>query len=295
MTIFVFGLGYSARAAVAALRSAHPDARFAGTTRSGGTFAHFERLGVAPHVFTGTAPSATLAADLGAATHLIASVPPAPGGDPVLAHHRGDLLAAPRLGWLCYFSTIGVYGDAGGAWIDEQYLGDGLSERARARLVAEVAWQRLARQMEVPLLILRLAGIYGPGRSVFDKLRAGQARRVIKPGQVFNRIHAEDIGRVVALAAERRLSGIYNLADDLPAPPQEVMEHAATTAGLPLPPEVDFEDADLSPMARAFYADNKRVSNQAIKQALGITLLYPTYREGLAAILDAERTEAGRD
>src|SRR5690606_31844159 len=152
-----------------------------------------------------------------------------------------------------------------------------------------------ARQMEVPLLILRLAGIYGPGRSVFDKLRAGQARRVIKPGQVFNRIHAEDIGRVVALAAERRLSGIYNLADDLPAPPQEVMEHAATTAGLPLPPEVDFEDADLSPMARAFYADNKRVSNQAIKQALGITLLYPTYREGLAAILDAERTEAGRD
>jgi len=289
MTIFVFGLGYSARAAVAALRAQNPGARFAGTTRGRENFPDFQRLGVTPHVFTGAAPGETLAGDLDAATHLLVSIAPSPDGDPVLAHHRDAVLAAPKLEWLCYFSTIGVYGDAGGAWIDESHLGNDLSERARKRLVAEVGWQRLARQKNVPLLILRLAGIYGPGRSVFDKLREGRAQRVVKPGQVFNRIHAEDIGRVVALAAAQKLAGIYNLADDLPAAPQEVMAHAADRAGLPLPPEIPFESADLSPMARDFYADNKRVSNQAIKQALGIELAYPTFREGLAAILDAER------
>ena len=136
----------------------------------------------------------------------------------------------------------------------------------------------------MPLLILRLAGIYGPGRSAFDKLRDGTARRIVKPGQVFNRIHVEDIGRVTALAAERRLSGTFNLADDEPAPPQDLVTYAAELMGVPPPAEIPFEEAEMTEMARSFYMDNKRVSNRAIKEALGIGLIHPTYRQGLEAI-----------
>ena len=140
----------------------------------------------------------------------------------------------------------------------------------------------------MPLAILRLAGIYGPGRSVFDKLRSGTARRIIKPGQVFNRIHVEDIGRVTAVAAQARLGGSFNVADDEPAPPQDLVTYAAELMGAPPPPEVPFEDASMTPMARSFYGDNRRISNRAIKRALGLQLLYPTYRDGLRAILNAE-------
>ena len=155
-------------------------------------------------------------------------------------------------------------------------------------MLAEAAWRDYARERGVPLAILRLAGIYGPGRSTFDKLRDGTARRVIKPGQVFNRIHVEDIGRVTALAAAARLEGTFNLADDEPAPPQDLVSHAAAMLGVAPPPEIAFDVANLTPMQRSFYADNKRVSNAAIKTALGIELLYPTYREGLASIFDKE-------
>lgn len=292
MSVFFFGLGYSARAILAAIRAARPETRFSGTTRTPDRVSGITALGATAHVFDGRTRDAGLAADLAGADWLISSAAPGADGDPVLAVHRDDILAAPRLSFMCYLSTIGVYGDAGGAWIDESFFGENHSARARARLAAEVAWQRLARSKDVPLLILRLAGIYGPGRSAFDKLRAGTAQRIVKPGQVFNRIHADDIGRVVALAGERRLSGIFNLTDDLPTPPQDVTAHAAGLLSMTPPPEIAFEDAQLSPMAREFYADNKRVSNQAIKIALGIEMLHPTYREGLSAILAAQSAPA---
>jgi nucleoside-diphosphate-sugar epimerase len=198
--------------------------------------------------------------------------------------HRADLDAAPDLECLFYFSTGGVYGDFGGAWIEESAPTRPINQRSAHRVEVEQQWRDYAADRGVPLLILRLAGIYGPGRSAFDKLREGTARRIVKPNQVFNRIHVEDIGRVTALGAQRKLSGTFNLADDEPAPPQDLIEYAARQMGVPVPPDVPFEEANMTPMARSFYSDNKRVSNKAIKAALGIELLYPTYREGLDAI-----------
>ncbi|WP_199562539.1 SDR family oxidoreductase [Pelagibacterium lacus] len=282
LTLFVFGAGYSARAAIRALG---PDARVAATTRTPETAAALQASGIAAHLFEGTAPGVTLAADLRAATHVLISIAPDAAGDRVLAHHAADILAAPHLAWIGYFSTIGVYGDAGGAWIDETAPTEPLSARNRYRLDAEAAWRDLAAQKSVPLAILRLAGIYGPGRSPFDKLAAGTARRVNKPGQVFNRIHVDDIGAITAHAARARLDWVFNIADDAPAPPQEVIAHAAALMGMAPPPEIAFAEADLSPMARSFYAGNRRVSNARIKAALGYRLLYPTYREGHAALL----------
>lgn len=284
MQVFFFGMGYSAAATARALLEADPDVGLSGTVRSTARLADFAGDARAMHVFDGSAPGATVRAALGEATHVVVSTPPGEAGDPVLAHHRADLLAAPRLQWLCYYSTVGVYGDFDGAWIDETAACHPLNERSRQRLLAEQHWQAFAAERGIPLLILRLAGIYGPQRSTFDRLRDGTARRVVKPGQVFNRIHVDDIGRVTALAASRRLGGTFNLADDEPAPPQDLIVYAAELAGAAPPPAVPFDEAELGPMARSFYADNKRISNAAIKQALGIELLYPTYREGLAAI-----------
>jgi nucleoside-diphosphate-sugar epimerase len=290
MGIFIFGMGYSSEAAARALhRLRDPDIPICGTTREPGDT---PSEALRRHVFDGKAPGATLGADLAEATHVIVSIPPDAAGDPVLRHHRADIAAARNLEWLCYFSTVGVYGDAGGAWVDETAATDPANARSLQRLEAEAEWREFAERRDVPLLILRLAGIYGPGRSAFDRLRDGTARRLVKPGQVFNRIHVEDIGRVAALAALARLNGIFNLADDEPGPPQDVVAHAANLLGVAPPPEIPFETADLTPMARSFYADNKRVSNTAVKRALGIVLLYPTYREGLSAILESERISA---
>jgi nucleoside-diphosphate-sugar epimerase len=226
---------------------------------------------------------------LRAATHVVFSIPPGAGGDPALVHHPADLDAAENLQWLCYYSTVGVYGDFGGAWIDEGAPLVPRNERSDRRVAAEQAWRDYAATRGVPLAILRLAGIYGPGRSVFDKLREGTAHRINKPGQVFNRIHVADIGRITALSAEARLEGTYNLADDEPAPPQDLVSYGATLMGVEPPPEVPFATAELTPMQRSFYADNKRVSNRAIKSALGIELLYPNYRVGLDAIWEEEQ------
>jgi nucleoside-diphosphate-sugar epimerase len=192
--------------------------------------------------------------------------------------------AAADLEWLCYYSTVGVYGDFGGRWVDESAPTRPVNARSKLRVAVEQQWRDYAGARGVPLMILRLAGIYGPGRSAFDKLRDGTARRIVKPNQVFNRIHVDDIGRVTQLAARQRLAGTFNLSDDEPAPPQDLVTHAAKLLGVEPPAEVAFETAQMTEMARSFYADNKRVSSAAIKQALGIELLYPTYREGLAAI-----------
>ena len=285
MGVFFFGMGYSS---LATARSIHeiidPDVPIAGTTR---TEEGVERLAESPyrlHVFDGTRPGATLGADLRKASHVVLSIPPNDSGDPALNLHRGDLDRAPALEWLCYFSTVGVYGDFGGAWVDESAPTRPVNKRSQQRVEVEQLWRDYAAKRGVPLLILRLAGIYGPGRSSFDKLREGTARRIVKPGQVFNRIHVEDIGRITTLAAQRKLAGTFNLSDDEPAPPQDLVEYAARMMGVPVPPDIAFEDAQMTEMARSFYSDNKRVSNAAIKSALGTTLTYPNYRVGLDAI-----------
>ncbi|TDR93754.1 SDR family oxidoreductase [Enterovirga rhinocerotis] len=227
-----------------------------------------------------------LAADIAEADAILVSVPPGREGDPVLAAFAGAIAAAPRLRWLGYLSTVGVYGDHGGAWVDETTPPRPRKGRSDDRLLAEEAWLRLQREHGVPVHIFRIAGIYGPGRSAFDKLAAGTAKRIVKPGQVFNRIHVEDIAAVLEASLDRpRPGAIYNLADDEPSPPQDVIEEAARLAGLPLPPEVPLAEAGLSPMGLSFWGETKRVSNRLIREELGVELIAPTYREGLRAIL----------
>lgn len=285
MQVFFFGMGFSSRAAARVIhRTIDPDIPIFGTTRSAEKAETLSLENIRAHVFDGTAPGQTLGEALSGSTHIIHSIAPDEHGDPVLIHHAEALLRSDRLQWLCYYSTVGVYGNFDGAWIDEAAPCHPLNQRSQWRVEAESCWRTFAAKKGVPLCILRLAGIYGPGRSSFDKLKSGTARRILKPGQVFNRIHVADIGRVTAVAAERKLDGIFNLADDEPAPPQDMVAFAAGLAGVDMPPAQKFETADMTPMARSFYGDNKRVSNAAIKRALGIELLYPTYREGLNAV-----------
>jgi nucleoside-diphosphate-sugar epimerase len=301
MRLFVFGLGYSARAAVA-----HMGPRLEavwGTTRDPGKFAEIERLGVTPLLLGEAVPGLmvplpsrateeepaehTLPAALASSDHILVSIAPDETGDPVLNHHRTDLAALkPRS--VVYLSTVGVYGDHHGAWVDEASECRPVSRRSRQRVEAEMAWRAFSDATGVPVAILRLSGIYGPGRGPFEKIRRGTARRVIKPDQVFNRIHADDIAAIVEAAFLQRGNGIFNGTDDEPAPPQDVLAYAAELLGVPAPPEVAFEDAEFTPMARTFYGENKRVRNERIKRDLGVQLLHPTYREGLAAVLRAE-------
>jgi dTDP-4-dehydrorhamnose reductase len=286
LDVFFFGLGYSSRATARWIhRLVAPDVPISGTVRSEAGAGRLRADGIAAHVFDGGHPTPGASADIRTATHVVQSIPPSGPSDPALDCHRAELDAAQDLQWIGYFSTVGVYGDAGGAWIDETAGTRPLNVRSQHRLAVEALWRDYARVRGVPLAILRLAGIYGPGRSAYDKLRAGTATRIVKPGQVFNRVHVEDVGHLTALAATRRLTGTFNVCDDEPAPPQDVTAYAATLAGLPVPEAVAFEHAEMSELARSFYADNKRCSNAAIKMALGAGLLYPTYREGLAAIL----------
>ena len=285
MGVFFFGMGYSSLATARAIhKNVDPDIPIAGTTRTTDTAERLADTAYRIHVFDGLSPGTTLSEDLLSATHVVLSIPPDEHGDPAFQFHRETIEAAPNLEWLGYFSTVGVYGDFGGAWVDEAASTRPVNARSQVRVDVENRWREFADDRGVPLLILRLAGIYGPGRSAFDKLRDGTARRIVKPGQVFNRIHVDDIGRVTQLAAARRLGGTYNLGDDEPAPPQDLVTYAAKLVGVPPPPDVPFAEAEMTTMARSFYADNKRVSNKAIKAALGIDLLYPSYREGLDAI-----------
>ncbi|WP_246473091.1 NAD(P)-dependent oxidoreductase [Pelagibacterium limicola] len=287
MNVLVFGAGFSGRAAIAAIWRHYPDATVAGTTRDVEKAAALEASGIETHVFDGNVDTA-LAAAIGRATHILASIAPGASGDPALEGAAHLIEKAQRLSWIGYYSTIGVYGDAGGEWIDETFPVEAHNPRIGWRLAAESAWAELAARLGIPLAILRLGGIYGPGRSGLDKLRNGTARRIVKPGQVFNRIHSEDIGEITALAAGKKLSGIFNIVDDEPAPPQVVIAYAAGLLGLEPPPEVDFETADLPPLARSFYENNRKVRNERIKDALGYTLRYPSYREGFGAILADE-------
>jgi len=205
----------------------------------------------------------------------------------VLAELRSDIAArADQFAWVGYLSTTGVYGDHGGDWVDETTPLTPATKRGQARVKAEAEWQAIAG---LPLHIFRLAGIYGPGRGPFAKVRNGTARRIIKPGQVFSRINVADIAQVLAASIARPNPGaIYNLCDDDPAPPQDVIAYAAELLGMPVPPEVDFDTAEMTPMARSFYAESKKVRNDRIKDELGVDLMYPDYRSGLKALLAQE-------
>ncbi len=258
-----------------------------GTTRSADKAEVLRVEGVQPLIWPGT----DLAPVLARATHLLTSIAPDDAGDPVLAGHADAVAtAAPHLRWAGYLSTTGVYGDHGGGWVDEDTQLAPTTKRGAARVLAEGQWQALAASAMLPLHIFRLAGIYGPGRGPFEKVRKGTARRIVKPGQVFSRIHVDDIAQVLAASiAHPHPGAIYNVCDDDPAPPQDVIAQAARLLGLPVPAEIPFDQADLSPMAASFYAESKRVSNARIKRDLGITLRYPSYREGLAALLENTR------
>lgn len=279
-TLLSLGHGYSALA-LARILIARGGWRVIGTTRSAEKARALAETGVEAVVW----PGADLGALLAGATHLLTSIAPNESGDPVIAAAGAALRGAGHLEWVGYLSTTGVYGDTGGGWVDEETPPAPATARGRARLAAERAWADLG----LPLHIFRLAGIYGPGRGPFEKLRQGTARRIIKPGQVFSRIHVEDIAQVLAASIDRPDPGrVYNVCDDDPAPPQDVLAHAAALLGRPPPPEVDFEKAELSPMARSFYAESKRVRNDRIKRELGVRLRYPDYRAGLAALLETD-------
>jgi nucleoside-diphosphate-sugar epimerase len=278
-------MGYSSHATARAIHQLRdPDIQVSGTTRSAEGAEAFADSNYRIHVFDGEVPGPTLGEDLRQASHVLISIPPDERGDPALNLHRADLDAAENLEWIGYLSTVGVYGDFAGAWIDEDAPTHPLNQRSKQRVDAEEAWRAYAAARGVPLFIERLAGIYGPGRSAFDKLREGTARRIVKPDQVFNRIHVEDIGRITALAALQNLAGTYNLTDTEPAPPQDLVTYAAALMGVEPPPEQPFETAQMTPMARSFYSDNKRVSSRRILAALGAELIHPTYRQGLDAI-----------
>lgn len=279
-TLLSIGHGYSAQAL--ADRLLPQGWQIIGTTRSPEKAAKLAAGGVTPLIW----PGAPL--PLGQATHLLSSVAPR-AGDPVLDAIGTQLADARHLKWVGYLSTVGVYGDQRGGWVDEDTPPNAVSDRAIARVKAEAAWQDICARAGIRLHIFRLAGIYGPGRGPFEKLRSGRAQRIIKPNQYFSRIHYADIGQALERAITSDIgTRIFNLCDDHPAPPQDVLEHAAKLLGLEPPPEISFEQAELSPMARSFYADSKRVRNTRIKRELGLQLHYPDYQSGLASILKAE-------
>jgi nucleoside-diphosphate-sugar epimerase len=284
--LFAFGFGYSAEALARRLGTGW---HIAATCRTEDKRAKLAARGIDAHVFDGSAPLADASGVLAGTTHLLSSVPAEDSGDPVLARHGDDIARLKTLAWVGYLSTTGVYGDRDGGWVDEESVLRPTGERGRRRVAAEAGWLDLWHRHGVPVHVFRLAGIYGPGRSAFDSLRSGRAQRIDKPGQVFSRIHVDDIAAVLAASMARPNPGaIYNVCDDDPAAPAEVIEHAARLMGMAPPPLIPFVQARLSDMARSFYADNKRVRNERIKGELGVALAYPGYREGLAAILKAE-------
>jgi nucleoside-diphosphate-sugar epimerase len=287
-TLLCFGLGYCAKHYIA---------------EYGGRFRHVigttRRLENADEIasetpvemlaFDGAMTSRLEAAIAGADTVLV-SVPPTGGSDPVLATFSDAIARTRHLKSIVYLSTVGVYGDRGGAWVDESTVPNPASSRGRARIAAEAAWQRISGRTQISVAILRLAGIYGPQRNALAQLRAGTAKRVIKPGQVFGRIHVSDIAAVIDKAFHLSASGVFNVADDEPTPPQDVIAFAADLLGIAPPPELSFAEAakSMSPMALSFYAECRRVRNDRLKRELGISLRYPTYREGLRALLTDE-------
>lgn len=271
--LVILGLGYTGRAVAEAALAA--GFRVSGSTRNPDVPAGVTRLD-----FCQSGPA------IESASHLLVTAAPDEGGDPVLARFAGAVAAARGLRWLGYLSTTGVYGDRGGAWVEETTPPAPTQSRSVQRLAAEQGWEAALAGRPVALDLFRIAGIYGPGRNVLQDLRAGRARRLDKPGHAFSRIHRDDIARAVLAAALAPAEGrrVLHLADDLPAPTADVVAEGARLLGLPVPPLTPFAEAELSPMGRSFWAENRKVSSRATQAMLGIAWRYPSYREGLAAL-----------
>ena len=283
--LFCFGIGYCALALIKVLQNL--GWRVAGTCRSEEDAALLSAKGIDTFIFDGRAPISPLPQALAEANHVLCSVPPKNGEDVVLANHGCDLAQNSQLEWVGYLSTTGVYGDCGGEWVDESSQLNTVNERGRHRIKAEKKWLQLRKNSGVPVHIFRLAGIYGPGRNAIETVRAGRARRIFKRGQVFSRIHVDDISQALAASIARPNSGrIYNICDNEAAPPQEVITYACDLLGIEPPPLLPIEGANLSPMARSFYSENKRVSNQRMTKELGVQLKWPNYKVGLKGILE---------
>lgn len=284
-TLAALGFGYCVHHLVAGEPGAF--SRVIGTARTPERLAVLP-AGVEPFLFDGENLSAALADALAGTDLIIASAPPDARGDPIL-RCAGKVLETGRLSQVVYLTTLGVYGDHGGGWVDETTPPRAGSPRLERRLAAEDEWFAFGQKRGIPVSVLRLAGIYGPGRNALEQLRAGEARRIDKPGQVFNRIHVADIARTISAVVAKRFDGILNVTDDLPAPPGDPIAYAAGLLGLPVPPAIPFDEAarDMSPMALTFWAANKRVANHRLKAELGVGLAYPTYREGLTALYDS--------
>lgn len=278
-TLLSFGHGYSAQALTDILPD---DWRVIGTTRKVEKIETLKAQGVEPVIW----PGSDLTAALDDATHLLISAAPSEDGDPVLNELRDEIAKRrDQFAWVGYLSTTGVYGDHNGDWVDESAELTPATKRGQLRVMAETDW----RSMDLPLHIFRLAGIYGPGRGPFSKVRSGSARRIIKKGQVFSRTHVEDIAQVLLASITHPNPGAaYNVCDNDPAPPEDVIAYAAELLGMPIPPAEDFETAEMTPMARSFYAESKKVRNDRIKDELGVVLKYPDYRAGLDDLLKRE-------
>jgi nucleoside-diphosphate-sugar epimerase len=289
-TLICFGFGYCAEHFVAAFGRKFE--RVIGTVRSperAAVLNAVDAAGLRAVVFDGTTPRLELAAAIAEANYLLVSVPPSADSDPVLAVF-GQLLARARnLRAVAYLSTIGVYGDRQGQWVDEAMPASPQLPRARERLAAEEAWQRIGESSGASVAVLRLAGIYGPGQNVLTQIASGKARRIVKPGQIFNRIHVADIAQAIDAALMRRASGIFNVADDEPSPLADPILFAAQLLEVAPPPEISFDDAapTLSPLGLSFWQECRRVKNDKLKRELGVTLRYPTYREGLRALFES--------
>ena len=277
MKLLVFGLGYSALHAAQHLQMA--GAQVTATVRSRAKADGLAQAGITARVFSPEHADPEIAGDIAASDAILVSVPPGEAGDPVLASFAAGIAAAPNLRWVGYLSPVGVYGDHAGGWVDETTPTTPGKARSGLRIAAEQGWLALGAH------VFRLSGIYGPGRNQLVQLASGSVRRIVRPGQIFNRIHVADIAAAIeASLARPRPGGIYNVTDNEPAPPQDVVAFAARLCGLAPPAEIPFESAELSPMARSFYSENRRVRNALLREELGVTLTYPTYREGLTAL-----------
>jgi len=278
MKMLILGAGFSGKAIGKAAASSFETVW--GTTRSESKYPALRSLGITPLAFDGEVISEQLRAALAEATHLVQSISPDADGDGFLDLAPSLKTLMPKLQWVGYLSTIGVYGNHNGAWVDETVPPTPVSARSRERVVAEDQWLAAGEREGIPVAVLRLSGIYGPGRNAFVNLDNGTARRLIKKGQVFSRIRVEDIARATLFLIERKLGGVYNVTDHRPAPAQDIIEHAAGLMGVPVPPDIPFESAELSPMARSFYGENKRVKNAKIRD-LGFEFSYPDYEMSL--------------
>jgi nucleoside-diphosphate-sugar epimerase len=285
MNLFCFGIGYSAQTLIR-LYGEH-FVSISGTVRTLDKAEKLQAQGINAIVYAGGISGALIRSALEGADALLVSAAPDDAGDPMLRQLGHELRTATNLKTIVYLSTVGVYGDHGGAWIDETAELKPLSERGKRRVAAEVAWSAFGADHGTSVQLHRLAGIYGPGRSQIDDLRDGTARRIIKPGQVFNRIHVDDIaGAAMAGFRAPQATGAFNICDNEPCPPQDVVSFAADLIGVPPPPETPFAEARLSEMARSFYSESKRCSNRRLTHELGYQLRHPTYREGLRALAD---------